>query len=130
MKNSLKVKTLIALFVIFILLLGYKFVSEKNFKEDYESFINYKTDAKNLILLQKKWDDKTKTKQTIDSIKRRFKVDSLELINGKYIMKLGSLKKRDLDRFMATVLSSNLIVEKLEVKKDKGLVSVFLEVKR
>lgn len=110
------------------MLYAYKLSVEKSYKEEFESFENYKAQASKLIVLQNRWSNKEEDKKILQSIKSRFKPSSYTKDKNLHILKFENISKSTLRRLGKTLLNSNLTLKKLYIKRDDKRVSLHVEV--
>ncbi len=129
MIHNRKVQTILTMLILFLGLLVYSKKLEKNYIQDIESFKAYTKQADKLISLQRKWKNKEEDKKLLESIKKRFNPSVYSKNRGIYTLAFKNLTKQTLNRLGKMLLNSNLMIKKLNLKRDANKISLHVEVK-
>jgi len=129
MINSTKIQIILFMSFLFVVLSTYNYSSKKVYIEDIKSFQEYTKQASSLIALQKKWNNKKEDKKLLDTIKSRFNPNSYRVEKDMHILLFDNLTKSTLNRLGKMLLNSNLILKKIDLKRDGKKTSLHIEVK-
>lgn len=129
MKNDKLIYILMALGLLFVIIFGVNLALEKSYKENIQNFEQYTQKATKLINLQNKWKNKKTQKKLLKKIKSRFKPTSDEVVKGVHTLSFKNLSENNLNRLGKMLLNSNLIIKKINLKKDNDKTSLHVEVK-
>ena len=124
-----KIYIIFALSLSFLILLAYMYKTDKRYKSDIQQFEQFRDDASKLISLKNKWSNKSSDKKLIKRIQTRFKPTKFKLKGNIYTLDFEGITKTDLNRLGKMLLNSNLIIKKIDLRREDEKISLHVEVK-